>query len=193
MLRLKKCGADRDLIADATKQYIFKNKPGRTNIAIVMYHSIRDFEKLCGHLYCCKVIHLLRDPTYVARSWVQAISNKERYGENYRAHYQLDEEPPPHAPIKIESFIATQRSIKNLQKRYIKLFAAHSNIMTIKYDDVTKNQQVNELPELYARAILAFLGLEVKPLRNQLRKTGVSASGCVEQKISDCERMEFSG
>ena len=81
------------------KEYIFTNEPNHLNAAIVMYNCVQAFEKLCGPIFGCKIIHLLREPQDIARSLLQKWANQAHYGNNYKSHYSVDESPPENVPF----------------------------------------------------------------------------------------------
>jgi hypothetical protein len=153
-------------------QRIFKNQAGRVNIAIVMYAELPLFEQLCGPVTRVKVIHLLRNPVAVARSFAQWEANKARYGKKARAHYKAGEKPAPNAPFSEESIRSITREVKKQQKKHVALFARHLSALTVAYEEFTDNQQVGHLPEEFCQKILGFIGLPLRPLTCDLRKTG---------------------
>ncbi len=149
---------------------IFANRPGLLNTAIVMYSQIETFEQLCGSIFNFKTIHLLRDPEQVARSCGQRRANRKFYGAQCKAHYQLGDVPPPNRPFEVNP--DRLRKIIVEQQKHTRLLAAHPDLLTLRYEELTGNAQVNELPKKYARKILKFLDLPYQPLRNRLLKTG---------------------
>jgi len=81
------------------KGRIYANTPRRLNIGIIMYQDVPEFEKRFGPLYQAKIIHLVRDPRRVARSfaqmWADLILNKV----DYQYHTNLEQSPRPKAPL----------------------------------------------------------------------------------------------
>lgn len=162
---------NRALCARHRRNGVFANRPGRLNTAIVMYSQIETFEELCGSIFNFKTIHLLRDAAQVARSCGQRRANRKFYGAQCKAHYQLGEAPPANRPFEVNP--DRLRLIIAAQQKYTKLLAAHPDLLTLRYEDLTGNAQVNELPVKYVKKILKFLDLPYHPLRNRLLKTGL--------------------
>jgi len=150
----------------------FKNKPGHINTAIVMYKQVELFEELCGPLSGVKIVHLLRDAEFVARSCVQYAANKLVYGGKVKAHYRLDETPPANVPIETGDLEKRKAGIERIQSWHLDLLKSHPQVFTVKYEDLTGNKQVTILPEQFSRNILAFMGLEYQPLVVPFQKTG---------------------
>jgi len=171
VLRYKQLAAQKKLHRSTHNQRIFTNLAGHVNIAIVMYAELPLFEQLCGPISRVKVIHLLRNPEAVARSFAQWDANKAKYGSKARAHFKISETPPANAPYAEESIPALTREVKKLQDRHKTLFARHLSALTIAYEEFTGNRQVGHLPEKFCQKILGFIGLAPHPLTCDLRKT----------------------
>ncbi len=172
VLRYKQLGGKKMPGAKFRDQHIFTNQAGRVNIAIVMYAELPLFEQLCGPVSRFKVIHLLRDPEAVARSFAQWEANKAKYGAKARAHYKTGEKPLPNALYPEASIRALAREVKKQQARHTKLFSQHLAALTVNYEEFTGNRQVGRLPEAFSQKILRFIGLKPRPLTCDLRKTG---------------------
>jgi hypothetical protein len=151
---------------------VFSNLADHMNIAIVMYVQAARFERLCCPFSNCKIIHLLRNPRDVAVSLLQMQVNKERLGSAFRAHYRVHDPPLENAPIDEAAVENRGQLVRNIQQVYIDLFKSHRDLLTISYDEITNNAQVNTFPEPIAARLLAFLGLSYAPLTTTLRKTG---------------------
>lgn len=151
--------------------YIFQNKPGCLNCAIVMYQHAADFEDLCGPLGEFKLIHLLRGAGDVAMSVAQMEADRAVLGEAYKAHHRIFRPAPEHAPISARRVRALQAEIASLQKEMTDELRDHPRLLTITYEELTHGGQVNELAGQAAASLLDFLGLEHLPLKNTLRKS----------------------
>lgn len=161
-------------------RYVFQNMPGYINVGIVMYSQMGLFEELCGSLKSQRVIHLLRDPLAVALSVAQMKADREALGEKFKAHYRMGESMPTTAPVALESIAETEQRVAALQAEYRQKLAFNESVLTVKYDEMTLNQQVNELAPETSKKLLDFIGLDYRPLRTQLQKTGkVGALGSV--------------
>lgn len=153
--------------------YRLKNEPGRCNLAIVMYSQVPLLEQFCCDLTNLKIIHLVRGPRAVAMSFAQMRADKVEMGEHYRPHYAVDE--TPHRPCAVKEAVdRLEQEIRAQQTHFHQLLAAHADVLTVTYEELTGNQQTQTLPPTHARRILSFLGLAEAPLVNQLRKTSVS-------------------
>jgi hypothetical protein len=172
VLRYNLRHADQRSVELQQKAKIFSNEPGRVNIAIVMYSEVEDFERLCGPLARCKVIHLLRNSKDVARSVAQWQADKAVYGTNSRAHYKLGEKPLPKAPLQHDGLADIEAEVKKWQRNFTKQLQKHPAVMVVRYEEITHNRQVNRLSYEFGKKILNFLGLGPYPLHNELRKTG---------------------
>jgi hypothetical protein len=170
-LGLKCPASETEKINENIKKFIFVNKPDKINIAIVMYRDVNILENLCGPLADFRVIHLLRSPDCVARSIVQAKANKKLYGKKHKMHYKINEEVPPNNFVEFDNLEEIKAKIKKCQKEFCKRLKSHTNVLTVSYEELTGNRQVNQIPEDFARRLLTFLNLEYYPLSNQLRKT----------------------
>jgi hypothetical protein len=152
--------------------YDLRNRPGFHNIAIVMYSQVELYEQHIGSIFDVKVIHLLRDPRDVARSYAQMMSDKGVLGIKYRPHYSLGDSAALATPV-VDAIAEHKVSrIAELQERFREKLAGHGDILTLQYEELTGRRQVNELPDDLASHILRFLGLEFHRLTNRLRKTG---------------------
>jgi hypothetical protein len=165
--------ANPELCARHRRDGIFTNRPGLLNTAIVMYSQLELFEELCGSIFKFQVIHLLRDAEQVARSCAQRRANRAFYGRDCKALYKVGQTLPPNRPYVVNP--ERLRQIIAAQQQHTKLFATHPNLLTLRYEELTGNAQVNELPKKYGQKILKFLQLDYHPLRNRLRKTGLPA------------------
>jgi hypothetical protein len=172
VLRYKQLAGQKKLPRALRDQRIFTNQAGRVNIAIVMYAELPLFEQLCGPVTRFKIIHLLRNPEAVARSFAQWEANKALYGNKARAHYKTSEQPLPNAPFPEASIRTLAREVKKLQDQHKALFAHHLAALTVAYEEFTGNHQVGNLPDAFCKKILGFIGLPPHPLTCDLRKTG---------------------
>jgi hypothetical protein len=152
----------------------FTNLPNHLNIGIVMYSEAERFERLCRRLNECKVIHLLRNPRDVAVSQIQMEADRARLGIAFRAHYRIADTPPEPAPIDVKAVEGREKAVRSVQRTYANRFKLHCDILTVSYDEITNNCQVNIVPEPIAVRILSFLGLTYSPLTTTLRKTGAA-------------------
>jgi hypothetical protein len=156
-----------------SKPFIFNNKPGCLNLAILSYQSFPFFDRRLGRsLFASKIIHLIRDPFHVATSLVQMEADRTASGDKFKAHYRVNESLPVSAPISREEVKAVELRVTELQGAFRARLESHPHVMTVSYDEVTKNCQVNQIPENHARQWLDFLGLNYLPLVNTLKKTG---------------------
>ncbi|HEX2853972.1 MAG TPA: sulfotransferase [Opitutaceae bacterium] len=153
--------------------YRLRNEPGRCNLAIVMYSQVPLLEEFCCALTDLKIIHLVREPRAVAMSFAQMRADKAEMGEHYRPHYAVNETPHRACPVK-EAVDRLEREISAQQAHFHQVLAAHLDVLTVTYEELTGNQQTQTLSPTHARRILSFLGLAEAPLVNQLRKTSLS-------------------
>jgi len=172
VLRYKQLDGKTKLSAELRKKTPFINHPGYVNLAIVMYAELPLLEQLCGPLAGFKIIHLLRDPLAVARSYAQWEANKALHGKKARAHYKTAETPLPNAPVPEKSLRTLANKVKKLQTEHAEILASHPATLTVHYEDFTQNEQVAELPADFADEILKFIGLRPHRLACDLRKTG---------------------
>jgi hypothetical protein len=157
------------------RDYQFRNKPGKFNIAIVMYSYIETFERLCGRLNTLPVIHLLRNPVNVAKSLIQLEANRTCYTHYPRLHH-LGQTALPPAPVTEEGLEQRAQSIRQKQVFFTRELADFERVLTLTYEDLTGDQQVNHLEERHATRILNFLGLESAKLTNTLKKSATPAA-----------------
>lgn len=148
--------------------------PGRISVGIVMYSQLELFEKLFGSLMNFKVIHLTRNPAHVARSLVQMQADKAAFGARYRAHYSVKEAMHSPAPISEIQIQAKAERIMLLQRFYASLIEGHPDALTVSYESLCQNRQVNQLPDKSARQLLEFIDIPYQVLTNTLQKTGSS-------------------
>jgi sulfotransferase family protein len=151
-------------------RFIFRNKPNRMNVAIVQYSQIRLFEALCGELSDIKVIHLLRRPLDTAYSVAQMEADRARLGNRFKAHYRLNETPPPAAQASMARVMELAKALEEVQERFIVRLAKHPHMLRLEYEDLTQGRQVNRLSPRHCREILEFLEAPVQSLSNNLRK-----------------------
>jgi len=174
ILRFKRNRGDPALHEECLRDHLFINRPNHLNIAIVRYGDVSLLNQLCGPLFEFRVIHLLRAPEDVALSVAQMWADRRLHGKDFKAHYKINEPMRPHGPIRLDELEKLKAKVHSEQSDYIKYLASHANIITLKYEEMTNNEQTNLLPDAVGRRILDFLGLEFCPLRNKLQKTGVS-------------------
>jgi len=155
-------------------KYVFINKPGHLNGAIVMYAQIRDFEQMFGSIHEFKAIHLLRNPRDAALSRAQKESDRKLMGAKYKAHRRMQEGPQQHTSISAERVNEFYEKIKKDQEVFRKFIEGHPNLLEVTYEDLTNNSQVHKLAEEPARRLLSFLGVPYKSLTTTLRKTAPS-------------------
>jgi len=170
MVIYERFGLDSRMGRRCSKTYIYKNKPGYVNVAIVMYSRVEDYEKFFGSVFNSKIIHLLRNPGNTARSCLQKRANRACYGASYKSRRKLHEQLTPNAPIDMKEVETLSIKIADTQNKYMALLKTHPDIFTVYYDDITNNAQVNEVPEIFCASILKFLCLPYHPLTNDLQK-----------------------
>jgi hypothetical protein len=183
------------------RYHAYANKPSRLNIGIIMYENIQDYESFFGPLTETKIIHLLRNPLDIALSCLRMETDRKYYQNKFRKHYLQNERPLPHRKFQIgilhallrnicvwspdgsppansapssfeEGIAAIAQVIETMQSHVSRQLASHPDILTVNYDEITGNTQVNRLPKPICVKILDFLDLEYRPLTNNLRKTG---------------------
>jgi hypothetical protein len=150
---------------------LFSNLANRFNIGIVMYPCVEAFENLCGPLHDCQIIHLLRNPADVAISLVQMEADRAKLGSSFRAHSRITEPPPVHFEIDFEAVAMQKERIGKVQEIFSRRLASCSKVLSISYEEITNNRQVNLVDEAIAARILSFLRLAYSPLSTTLRKT----------------------
>lgn len=176
LLQLKKrvkAGATSDTF-NSEEGFVFRNKPERLNIGIVMYSQMPLFEPICGTLHDYPIIHLLRDPRAVALSILQMEADRLAHGSAYRAHYHLNEVPPPQGNRTSNGLEELTKQVASVQADFRQRHSMHPRMLTVTYEELTANQQVNALSGENSEKLLGFLGLPFVALQNSLRK---SASG----------------
>jgi hypothetical protein len=144
------------------------------NIAIVMYQSLRLFGHLCGSLYDYKLIHLVRNPRLVAMSIAQMRADRLVYRDAYRAHEFVHEPAVSRVPFSWHVVERLVPQVAGAQRRFLKRFRDHRNVLSVNYEDLTGNREVSRLPIESSRAVLRFLGLAFEELTTTLRKTGAN-------------------
>ena len=118
------------------------------------------------------IIHLLRDPLQVGASCTQYDANKRAF-VGYKAHYRAGEEAPQNAPFNPAETARVAASVNNLQKEFAGLLEGHPKVLTLSYEELSKNQSVSEASEELSRRLLRFLGLQYHaPLTTSLMKGG---------------------
>lgn len=157
-------------VTDPLPPYLYSNHPSAFNIAIVMYSQVSTFEAHCGSLLSLKIIHLLRNPKQVARSIAQMEADRKQYGSEFRAHFRLNETPPPPAQLPNTSFENLERKVRAAQDTYTETLRRHENVLTVSYESLTNNAETNELSASIASPILSFLGLPYAQLSCDLKK-----------------------
>jgi hypothetical protein len=160
------------MIKKGIERHQATNKPGKINIAIVMYCHIEAYHRLCGQIAPSKVMHLLRNPENIARSVLQAAANWHCYGDRYKAHCRVGETALPNAPIDTDRIESEARIIRRLQIQFSKHLQSFNDVLSITYEELTGNQQTSKIPEATARKLLTYLNLEYHPLSNYLKKVG---------------------
>jgi hypothetical protein len=121
-----------------------------------------------------KIIHMLRNPRHVAISCAQMEADRFHFGDRFKAHYKLNQPAHEHVPITEKRIQEIEQDVIVFQNNFSEKLKNHPDVLTISYDDVTKNKQMNEIPERLASVWLNFLGLNPFPLKNSLKKTGYS-------------------
>lgn len=155
----------------------YRRRQGFVNIGIVMYGQVAEFEAWCGPLRTSKIIHLIRDPLDVARSRLQMKRDREILGEKYRAHYHTKDTVvlPPIYRDPDESALALK--VKESQEHHIRLLESENNILTISYEEICGNRQIDKLNENLAKRLFDFLGLDVEEATTGLVKTSERGGG----------------
>jgi hypothetical protein len=154
----------------------YKNIPDKLNIAILMYPNVPFVtNELRFSLQAVKIIHLLRNPRHVAISCAQMEADRFHFGDGFKAHYKLDQPSHEHVPIREKRIQEIKQEVMAFQNDFSEKLKNHPHVLTINYDEVTKNQQMNEIPERLASEWLNFLGLNPFLLKNSLKKTGNSS------------------
>jgi hypothetical protein len=137
-----------------------------------MYSHVELFEEICGPLQLHKIIHLLRDAGAVARSCLQKAANQRAHSANYSAHCHLRGKPVAHSPVGLRHMEMHRLKVEVLQNYFSRMLKTHRNVLTIRYERLTLNRQMNLLPKPAAKQMLDFLGLAYYPLVNAMIKTG---------------------
>lgn len=153
---------------------IFRNYPGFVNVGILMYSQVPVFEELCGPLVNHRVIHLLRNPSAVAKSAAQMRANRASLGPEFRAHYEQGENVPKQAIYSPEIEAEIESRVISLQKQYTANLEKSTMLFTLRYEDITGGCQVNQLQSPITNALLEFLGVEPLSLSTNLVKTGAT-------------------
>jgi hypothetical protein len=152
-------------------KFIFANKPEYLNTAIVMYGYFNYFERVCGSIFNFKTIHLLRKPMDAALSLAQLEADKLHLGEVFSAHRRYSDPPPVHSPISRTRVAKLCARATQGQKRFTELLRHHTNILTVTYEELTNNSEIQELPDAIAAQLLAFLSVKYCRLTTTLGKT----------------------
>jgi hypothetical protein len=151
-----------------------------------MYNLLDFAEKECGLLLTdCKVIHLLRDARRVAYSNIQMRANRNYLGDKFKAHYRQGESVPPNSPVSLKAVALMETRVVEQQEAFASILRRHPNTLTIHYEDITCNRQVNAIPYKHAVALLAFLGLDYCPLTTTLVKTGTLVTRTMSDKMNN--------
>lgn len=156
-------------------RYRFRNRPDKFNIGIVMYSQVASFEELCCPLANLPVIHLLRDPAYVARSILQMRADRRHLGSSAKAHYRIAEKQHHHFPINSDELVDEKKRIVKLQSFYENQVRGHPRRLTVHYGEITGEQPVTHFPDKHSAIILNFLGLPYCGLSSRLQKTRVES------------------
>jgi hypothetical protein len=151
--------------------YRFCNKPNCINTAVIMYSKLGQFEAVCGSIFSFKVIHLIRRPRDVALSVVQMEEDKRHLGIRFKPHHSIHDPQQPCASFAQNRVSIVEESVRRCQGTVASMLTSHQQLLTVSYDDLTGNKQVNALSDSACNLLLGFLGLEFYPLRNHLRKT----------------------
>jgi hypothetical protein len=136
-----------------------------------MYAQFRSFQEICGDIFNFKVIHLLRAPAQAAHSRAQMEADREFWGTRFKAHRAFYEPPQQHLPISRDRVQALSAKIERDQEHFRNLLINHPSIITISYEELTNNLQIDRLCKTTALHLLNFLGLEYSPLKTKLKKT----------------------
>lgn len=156
--------------------YRYRRRENFVNIGIVMYSHIALYEELCAPLESSKIIHLLRDPSDVAQSLAQMDYDKKTMGAAFRAHYHASDvvNLPRITTSNIEEKAA---QIALAQDKYKRRLSNVENVLTVTYEELTGNVQVNELAYSATCRLMEFLNLQVVPLKTELVKTSLRGTG----------------
>jgi hypothetical protein len=152
---------------------LFRNEAGKINVGILMYNQIPFFESWFGVLRGYKLIHLIRDPLCIAESMAQHRANRAYYKEAYRANYHLNQIPPANQPFDRRSILQYARSVREQQQYYSCKVESTNEVLTIRYETLTHNQQTSRLSDVYCVEILNFMNVEIRQLATNFVKTGV--------------------
>jgi hypothetical protein len=168
----------------------YRRRQGFVNVGIVMYSQLGDFEELCGPLMACRIIHLIRNPECIARSLIQMDADRKILGKDFRAHYHSSDELvlPPLTDVVIEEKI---KKVAGAQAEFVNRLAGCPNVLTVTYEELTQNSQVNILDAGSTRKLLDFLNLDMHVLSTKLIKSSLRGTGI--NKLTVGGVPEFDG
>jgi hypothetical protein len=169
--------ARRNKVLESQIPFIWKetfwNKPDHCNLAIVGYAMVDLFEVLCSPIENHKVIHLIRNPSGVARSLARMTAEQTALGSKFKAHYRVNELLPKSPQLPQEEIDRCICKIICDQNKFRSKLNAHSNTLTVTYESLTDDKEISQIPILIASQLLRFLNVEYHDLTTTLRKTGV--------------------
>jgi hypothetical protein len=102
--------------------------------------------------------------------------DRNALGKDFRAHYHASDEVvlPPLADSAIEQKV---KKIADAQAEFKGRLAGRSNVLTITYEELTQNCQVNTIDEKSTKKLVDFLDLDVHVLSTKLVKSSLRGTG----------------
>ena len=171
VLGYRTCLDNHDIATLMERAYIYSNRADRVNIGIVMYSAMAAFAELGGSLETIRKHPLLRDPHKTARSCL-ALRASRAADPSVKSQYTLDErQPTSHVSVDSAKIVALAGRIAALQAYYKSLLVYHPHVLSVSYEELTHDRQVNTVPEEVSDKLLVFLGLPLQVLTNPLQKT----------------------
>lgn len=163
----------------------YRRRPGFVNLGIVMYGQIAEFERWCGSLLSCKIVHLIRDPLQVAKSRLQMKRDREVLGDKFRAHYHAHHTATLPPVYTDPDEVALAEQIRISQTHHLKLLEGNPNVLTLSYEEICNNKQVSHLDAALGQRLFSFLGLDAEDVRTHLVKTSERGSGVNGLRVNE--------
>ena len=117
-----------------------------------------------------KVVHLLRDPYRVALSAVRNRMDAQLRGDRHRANFRVGQELPEVYEVDPRAVEKRRIGIARYQEEFRQMLR-EKTVFTLAYEELTRDQSIKNAPEVIARPLLDFLGVEYQPLVTNLVKS----------------------